>query len=328
MQSATWAGAGTANQHGPRFATGDLGYATHGVASAPRNGRRSVARRHDQRDRHKQSRQRTHHPPYKWLSTHASILYVAFGPPVHPAVKWRIATDVGDGMMYTQRQLRSSVLGSLWGARVDRDNGGRRSARTWRCRVDRAPGGGYRYPSRPRRLLEPPLGRPRLRRRRSKVASLHGLDRPALGGGAPRVNQPDNRLECGSASHRDNRGVYGRRLARNPPRNRVPIVCQPRGVPERRSGWTCGWKARARHRGRHPGADLRHTLREVCRRDLGIEVDKAEQASDWARRPLSAAQVRYAALDVTALLALRHAKPVDVHELPTCHAWGHVDRST
>ncbi len=48
-----------------------------------------------------------------------------------------------------------------------------------------------------------------------------------------------------------------------------------------------------------------HSLVAVCERELGVRVDKGEQTSDWARRPLDAAQLRYAALDAEVLLTLR-----------------------
>jgi ATP-dependent Lhr-like helicase len=44
-----------------------------------------------------------------------------------------------------------------------------------------------------------------------------------------------------------------------------------------------------------------HKLGEVCMRELGIELDKTEQTSNWARRPLSRRQLAYAALDVEVL---------------------------
>ena len=47
-----------------------------------------------------------------------------------------------------------------------------------------------------------------------------------------------------------------------------------------------------------------HSLREVCARELGVELDKREQASNWTRRPLSESQVTYAALDAEVLLRL------------------------
>lgn len=40
-----------------------------------------------------------------------------------------------------------------------------------------------------------------------------------------------------------------------------------------------------------------HTLQTCCKFILGIELSKDEQSSDWAHRPLSDAQLRYACLD-------------------------------
>lgn len=48
-----------------------------------------------------------------------------------------------------------------------------------------------------------------------------------------------------------------------------------------------------------------HSLAMVCERELGLLLDNCEQTSDWTRRPLSAAQLAYAALDVEVLLELR-----------------------
>lgn len=47
-----------------------------------------------------------------------------------------------------------------------------------------------------------------------------------------------------------------------------------------------------------------HSLAACCRRELGLELDKTEQTSDWTRRPLSPRQLAYAALDVEVLMAL------------------------
>jgi ATP-dependent Lhr-like helicase len=60
--------------------------------------------------------------------------------------------------------------------------------------------------------------------------------------------------------------------------------------------------SRDRHRGR--AIEGGHKLGEVCQRELGIELDKSEQTSNWARRPLSRRQLAYAALDVEVLPAL------------------------
>lgn len=57
-----------------------------------------------------------------------------------------------------------------------------------------------------------------------------------------------------------------------------------------------------------------HTLAMVCERELGIVLDKGEQTSDWALRPLSDAQLRYAALDAEVLLALSERLPHEAAE--------------
>lgn len=60
----------------------------------------------------------------------------------------------------------------------------------------------------------------------------------------------------------------------------------------------------AESRRRKPKADGGHSLRKVCERELGLEIDKTEQTSDWSRRPLTASQLRYAALDAQVLMSL------------------------
>ena len=47
-----------------------------------------------------------------------------------------------------------------------------------------------------------------------------------------------------------------------------------------------------------------HSLTAVCARELGIELDKREQCSNWRRRPLTEEQVAYAALDAEVLVRL------------------------
>jgi len=49
----------------------------------------------------------------------------------------------------------------------------------------------------------------------------------------------------------------------------------------------------------------RHGLKDLVREILGIELDKAEQSSDWGAVELTATQLRYAAKDVLYLHALR-----------------------
>ncbi|HSK03175.1 MAG TPA: hypothetical protein VK932_18110, partial [Kofleriaceae bacterium] len=59
--------------------------------------------------------------------------------------------------------------------------------------------------------------------------------------------------------------------------------------------------ASRRLRGRQAGG---HSLAAVCRRELDKVLDKTQQTSDWTRRPLTAAQLAYAALDVEVLVEL------------------------
>jgi ribonuclease D len=54
-------------------------------------------------------------------------------------------------------------------------------------------------------------------------------------------------------------------------------------------------------RTRRAGVEGGHSLAAVCLRELGIELDKSEQTSDWKLRPLSRRQLAYAALDVEVL---------------------------
>lgn len=54
---------------------------------------------------------------------------------------------------------------------------------------------------------------------------------------------------------------------------------------------------------------------ELVRRVLGVELTKAETRTDWSRRPLSAAQLRYAIDDVTHLGALRDALVEELEKL-------------
>ena len=59
-----------------------------------------------------------------------------------------------------------------------------------------------------------------------------------------------------------------------------------------------------KRRGRRPDG---HRLAAVCRRELGLRLDKTPQKSDWTARPLSEAQLQYAALDVEILLRIHAA---------------------
>ena len=59
--------------------------------------------------------------------------------------------------------------------------------------------------------------------------------------------------------------------------------------------------ASRRVRGRQPDG---HSLGIVCARELGLQLDKAMQKSDWTRRPLTRRHVDYAALDAEVLIDL------------------------
>lgn len=49
----------------------------------------------------------------------------------------------------------------------------------------------------------------------------------------------------------------------------------------------------------------RHSLKDLCRELLGLEMDKTDQMSDWARADLSDSQLEYAANDVRVLHPLQ-----------------------
>ncbi len=49
----------------------------------------------------------------------------------------------------------------------------------------------------------------------------------------------------------------------------------------------------------------RHSLKDLVRELLGIELDKSDQSSDWARTDLSDSQLEYAANDVRVLIPIQ-----------------------
>ena len=58
-----------------------------------------------------------------------------------------------------------------------------------------------------------------------------------------------------------------------------------------------------------------HSLAAVCRRELGLVLDKTMQTSNWKRRPLSPRQLEYAALDAEVLLDLHHVLAREQHKV-------------
>jgi ribonuclease D len=50
----------------------------------------------------------------------------------------------------------------------------------------------------------------------------------------------------------------------------------------------------------------RHSLKDLSRELLGVEMDKADQTSDWAREDLTDSQLEYAANDVRLLVPIYH----------------------
>jgi hypothetical protein len=64
-------------------------------------------------------------------------------------------------------------------------------------------------------------------------------------------------------------------------------------------------EASRRHYGRHTLGG--HALAALVSRELNVSVNKSEQTSNWTRRPLTAAQIAYAAADVEVLIEL-HAR--------------------
>ena len=62
------------------------------------------------------------------------------------------------------------------------------------------------------------------------------------------------------------------------------------------------------------------SLRMTCEAFLGFTLGKEEQCSDWSRRPLSAAQLEYAALDALVCLRVRARQEQLLAETAACEA--------
>ena len=62
--------------------------------------------------------------------------------------------------------------------------------------------------------------------------------------------------------------------------------------------------SRVLHGGLETAKRTRHSLAEVAWREIGVELAKDEQVSDWSRRPLTPEQVEYATKDAEILLPL------------------------
>src|SRR5215218_589532 len=72
--------------------------------------------------------------------------------------------------------------------------------------------------------------------------------------------------------------------------------------------WGLDWRledtmvmSRVLYSGTEDAKKMRHSLADVAWRELGVELAKEEQTSDWSRRPLTAAQLEYAARDAEIL---------------------------
>ena len=57
-----------------------------------------------------------------------------------------------------------------------------------------------------------------------------------------------------------------------------------------------------------------HSLAAVCDRELGCRIDKSQQCSAWLTRPLTTAQLNYAALDAEILFDLHDALEIPLPE--------------
>jgi pentatricopeptide repeat protein len=72
---------------------------------------------------------------------------------------------------------------------------------------------------------------------------------------------------------------------------------------------------------RMAGTTKSYSLSKLVARSCGLGLDKTCQCSDWEQRPLSAAQLQYAALDAWALLLVLRNSSSNVH---TCRGGGHM----
>ncbi|RHZ26277.1 hypothetical protein DYB37_002151 [Aphanomyces astaci] len=68
-----------------------------------------------------------------------------------------------------------------------------------------------------------------------------------------------------------------------------------------------------------PTTGAKTSLTDLCRHYLGFPLDKRTRMSNWTRRPLTSAQMEYAALDAVALVHIYHAMKAASEGNPTKH---------
>lgn len=127
-------------------------------------------------------------------------------------------------------------------------------------------------------------------------------------------DDPAPAVAPGNSAGRDHRHGLGPALANASATPRSGAACGSRKVLGRH-----GFRIEnvvdtlERSRVMRPRAEGGHSLKVVCQRELGVDLDKEQQTSDWMRRPLTGRQEAYAALDAEVLVRL-YAVLVDLEE--------------